>query len=111
MSGKQDPVVDTSVAKERNESYTSSKTSQFQSRNTSSGSSGLYSTYTRVSSISSSQGTFNRDDIALQHYDEARNTFSALEAGYKKLLLEMDSMKEDHRFKVTRNKIHFLIYP
>ena len=104
MSSGQHPVVGTSEAKQQNASFTSSKTSQ--GRTTSSRGSGVFSSYTRVSSIRSTQGAaFNRDDLALQHYDEARNTFSALEAGYKKLLLEMDSMKEDHKFKVTQAKI------
>ena len=55
--------------------------------------------YTRVSSIS--QGFFDNDDLALRHYDEAKDTFTALEAAYKRLLLQVEASKEERRFEVN----------
>lgn len=55
--------------------------------------------YTRVSRIS--QGFFDNDDLALRHYDEAKDTFTALEAAYKRLLLQVEAMKEERRFEVN----------
>lgn len=55
--------------------------------------------YTRVSKIS--QGFFDNDDLALRHYDEAKDTFTALEAAYKRLLLQVEATKEERRFEVN----------
>lgn len=55
--------------------------------------------YTRVSKIS--QGFFDNDDLALRHYDEAKDTFTALEAAYKRLLLQVEASKEERRFEVN----------
>lgn len=54
--------------------------------------------YTRVSKTS--QGFFDNDDLALRHYDEAKDTFTALEAAYKRLLLQLEALKEERRFEV-----------
>lgn len=59
--------------------------------------------YTRVSKIS--QGYFDNDDLALRHYDEAKDTFTALEAAYKRLLLQVEATKEERRFEVSFIKI------
>lgn len=96
-SGKTSQASDSRLAKERTETYTTS-TSQSQSKTILGG--GRLLSYTRVSK--SSRGAFDqRDDITLRHYDEARDTFTALEVGYKKLLLEIESMKEQHQLKVS----------
>lgn len=55
--------------------------------------------YTRVSRIS--QGFFDNDDLALRHYDEAKDTFTALEAAYKRLLLQVEATKEERRYEVS----------
>lgn len=55
--------------------------------------------YTRVSKIS--QGFFDNDDLALRHYDEAKDTFTALEAAYKRLLLQVETSKQERRFEVN----------
>lgn len=55
--------------------------------------------YTRVSRIS--QGFFDNDDLALRHYDEAKDTFTALEAAYKRLLLQVEAMKDERRYEVN----------
>lgn len=55
--------------------------------------------YTRVSRIS--QGYFDNDDVALRHYDEAKDTFTALEAAYKRLLLQVEAMKDERKFEVN----------
>lgn len=68
--------------------------------------------YTRVSRIS--QGFFDNDDLALRHYDEAKDTFTALEAAYKRLLLQVEATKEERRFEVSMNCIcsffHLITY-
>lgn len=61
--------------------------------------------YTRVSRIS--QGFFDNDDLALRHYDEAKDTFTALEAAYKRLLLQVEATKEERRFEVNCNYSSF----
>lgn len=58
--------------------------------------------YTRVSKIS--QGYFDNDDLALRHYNEAKDTFSALEAAYKKLLLQVEATKQERQFETERWK-------
>ena len=54
--------------------------------------------YTRVSRIS--QGVFDNDDLALKHYDEAKDTFTALEAAYKRLLLQIEALQDERRHEV-----------
>ena len=61
--------------------------------------------YTRVSKIS--QGFFDNDDLALRHYDEAKDTFTALEAAYKRLLLQVEASKEERRYEVSFIMITF----
>ena len=55
--------------------------------------------YTRVSKIS--KGFFDNDDLALRHYDEAKDTFTALEAAYKRLLLQVEASKQERRYEVN----------
>lgn len=55
--------------------------------------------YTRVSNIS--QGFFDNDDLALRRYDEAKDTFTALEAAYKRLLLQVETSKQERRLEVS----------
>lgn len=60
--------------------------------------------YTRVSNIS--QGFFDNDDLALRRYDEAKDTFTALEAAYKRLLLQVESSKQERRLEVSFSVRH-----
>lgn len=94
MSTKKGQSFSTSVS-EQTESYKSDTTEA--SSKTKLGDD-VYS-YTRVSKIS--KGFFDNDDLALRHYDEAKDTFTALEAAYKRLLLQVEATKEERRYEVN----------
>ena len=95
MSTKKGAFSSASGATERTETYKSDTTET--TSKTKLGDD-VYS-YTRVSKIS--RGFFDNDDLALRHYDEAKDTFTALEAAYKRLLLQVEAMKDERRYEVT----------
>lgn len=80
---------------ERTETYKSAST---EATSTTRFGDDVYS-YTRVSKIS--KGFFDNDDLALRHYDEAKDTFTALEAAYKRLLLQVEASKQERRYEVN----------
>lgn len=101
MSTKKNTFSSPSGATERTETYKSDSTET--TTKTKFGDDVL--SYTRVSKIS--HGFFDNDDVALQHYDEAKDTFTALEAAYKRLLLQVEVMKTERRSEV--NHCYFLL--
>lgn len=92
---KGESVSTASGVDERTETYKSATT---EATSTTRFGDDVYS-YTRVSKIS--KGFFDNDDLALRHYDEAKDTFTALEAAYKRLLLQVEASKQERRYEVN----------
>lgn len=96
MSLRKTPYSSSSdSAAQQSQSYTSESSV---SRSTTTYSPGV-SSYTRVTR--STRGLFDDHDFTLKKFEDAKDTFSDLEAAYKKFNLRIKALKEEHKYEVS----------
>ena len=87
---------DSAATTEQESSYTSDSSV---SKSKTTFNTGVSSSYTRVTR--SSRGIFDDHDFTLKKFEDAKDTFTDLEAAYKKFNLRIKSIKEEHKYEVT----------